>query len=158
MSIKFPVTEMPVLGGVVAGITVTVSSVFPPGETAVGLADIAANKVVPPPLHADGVVDAFRGADGITLVKSLALLSLSWQPLSCLVWLLFAAGAAVTVPSTNKLVAVPQPTESSIAPVLFAPRRSASPPPAAPIEHWHVVGLYWRFGVTAPSYDVDAIR
>ena len=120
--VELPVTAMPVLGGVVAGITVTVSNVFPPGETAFGLAEMAANSVVPPPLQGAGVLKAFRGTDGIVLAKSLALLSVSWQPFCCLDWLLFAAGAAVTAPSTNRFVAVPQPTESIIAPVLFCPQ------------------------------------
>src|SRR6187401_2786979 len=48
---KFPITVIPVLGGVVAGMTVTVKSVVPPGVTVVGFADIDAKSVVPPPLH-----------------------------------------------------------------------------------------------------------
>ena len=76
-SVKFPTTVIPVLGGVVAGITVTVRSVLPGGVTIVGLAFIAAKSVVPPPLQVFGVVDWFRGANGLRTAKSFALLSVS---------------------------------------------------------------------------------
>src|SRR5687767_7778218 len=126
---------MPVLGGVVAGMTVTLRRTLPPGETAFGLADIAANNVSPPPLHGAAGVDALRGVDGTADSRSFRLLSVSRQPFSFRFWLLFAPGAAVGAPSTKILFAVPQPTESMIAPVLFSPSRIASPPPPAPIEH-----------------------
>ena len=141
MSERFPVTVIPVLGGVVAGITVTRRSVLPPGTTAVGLALIAANSVVPPLPQVFGVVDALRGADGTVEAKSFILLSVSWQPPSRRDWLLLTAGAEVTVVSTNAFVAVPQPTESITAPVFGAPCLIASPPPASAIAHWQVVLL-----------------
>ena len=69
---------MPVLGGVVAGITETVKSVVAPGATVFGFA--------PPPacsvalrLHEFGELLVFRGV-GAVIVKSELLLSVSTQP------------------------------------------------------------------------------
>ncbi len=50
---------------------------------------------------------ALRGVAGLAVVKSLALLSVSLQELLARMRLALAAGAAVTVPSTNIFVAVP---------------------------------------------------
>ena len=67
---KFPVTAMPVLGGVVAGKTETVNSVVAPGETVLGFAPPPTSKVVPPPPHGLGAVEVLRGTDGFRFEKS----------------------------------------------------------------------------------------
>src|SRR5436190_828706 len=138
---------MPVLGGVVAGMTVTASSVVAPGETVDGLADIDANKVAPPPLHITGVEAVFLGAEGTWFAKSSRLLSVSWQPPDLRIWLLSLPGAVVLTPSKNMLVAVPQPTASTM---LLAASRIARPPAPAAIEP--IPGFQVRSGTTVPSY------
>jgi len=77
MLLRFPVTVMPVLAGPMAGETVTVKSVLPPGSIEVGLA-------APEPESVPGAAHAFvfellRGVVTFT-VKSFELLSVSWQP------------------------------------------------------------------------------
>jgi hypothetical protein len=78
MLVKFPTTEMPVLGGVVAGKTVTVKSVVAPGDTVLGFAPKPISRVEPllPPQMFTGL-EALRGAEGLTVEKSFALLSVS---------------------------------------------------------------------------------
>src|SRR5688572_25870942 len=141
ISLRLPLTVIPVLGGVVAGITVTVKWTFAPGETVVGFAASAANSVVPPPLHVTGVVAAFRGAEGVLVEKSVELLSESWQPFCARILLELFGGAVVLVPSKKMFVALPHPTASMIVPVFMSPLRMARPPAVALIEHRQVVGL-----------------
>ncbi len=79
MFVKFANTEIPVLGGVVAGKTLTVKSVVPPCETVFGFAEPLAEIVVPPlPQTFCGLLE-LRGA-GAVIVKSALLLSVSVQP------------------------------------------------------------------------------
>src|SRR3954451_12359565 len=67
------------------------------------------------PSHVEGWEALLRGADGTVVAKSEAFASGYWQPWFLRWWLLFAVGApAAVVPSTNALVAVPYPTESTI--------------------------------------------
>src|SRR3954454_10841836 len=80
------------------------------------------------PSHVNAWEALLRGGDDTVVAKSDAFASVSWQPWFFRCWLLLAVGAAVPVPSRNTLVAVPYPTESTIAP---APSRKAKPPPAA---------------------------
>src|SRR6187401_504353 len=81
MSVRSPVTVMPVLGGVVAGTTVTASNVFAPGGRVEGLAEIVANSIVPPPVTQTGPgEDELRGTGAVTASKSALLLSVSVQP------------------------------------------------------------------------------
>ena len=78
MLVKLPTTVSPVLGGVVAGKTETVKRVVAFGATVLGLATPLAKMVVPPPpLQAFGELLALRGAEGVRVEKSLALLSVS---------------------------------------------------------------------------------
>src|SRR5215207_3056599 len=99
---------------------------------------------------------ALRGVEGLAVSKSAEFWSVSWQLDVRRILLAFAAGAGVTVPSTNALVAVPYPTESTIVPVLAAPLRTANPPPAparAPVPPCEKV----LFGRTDPSYPAGAV-
>ena len=66
-----------VLGGVIAGIIVTVRRVDPPGVTVFGVAARAAKSVVPPPPQTFGAVAEFRDAAGLMFEKSAELLSVS---------------------------------------------------------------------------------
>jgi hypothetical protein len=142
---------IPVLGGVVAGITVTVKSVDWPGDTDAGVAFIAANRFFPPPTHWTGAVAEFRGTEGVVVVKSAELLSVSVQPESFLVLLLLFPAAAVEVVSRKIFVTVPQATESISVPVFIPPCRMPSPPAVADKAQEQVVLLKVRSGVIAPS-------
>ena len=82
MLVKSPCTAMPVLGGVVAGDTVTVNRVLPPGSTEVGLAEPEADSAPPP--EQELAFELLRGIGPPTL-KSILLLSVSWQPFCFLI-------------------------------------------------------------------------
>ncbi len=77
MFVKLPTTVSPVLGGLDAGKTETVKRVVAFGATVLGLAAPLAKMVVPPPLHRFGKLPELRGAEGVKVEKSLALLSVS---------------------------------------------------------------------------------
>ena len=93
--------------------------------------------------HVTAVVELLRGADGLVASKSRLLLSVSVQPLFLRERLSLTGGADVAVVSTNALVAVPQPTESTI----VAPFFNATPPPLPPIA----AELYVLSAVGVPS-------
>lgn len=102
MSVRFPTTVIPVLGGVVAGMTETVKSVFPLGETVVGLAEIPACRF-PPRLQLFVGLEVFRGA-GVPNVKSRLLLSVSVQPPLLRINAVVADKFGVLVPSKQLAV------------------------------------------------------
>ncbi len=77
MLLRLPVTVMPVLAGPVAGVTVTVKSVLPPGSRELGLAAPEAERV--PAAAQLFTFELLRGIGPLTL-KSIELLSVSWQP------------------------------------------------------------------------------
>ena len=100
MFVEFPTTAMPVLGGVVAEITVTVKRVVSPGATIFEFAAPPACSVAPR-LQAFVGLFVFFGV-GAEIVKSAELLSVSEQPFP----LRFAAVAefksAVLAPSKHE--------------------------------------------------------
>ena len=74
---RFPVAVIPVLGGLVAGTTVTVKRVLPPGATVVGLVEMLACSVLAS--HELNGLELFRG-DGVPTIESELLLSVSLHP------------------------------------------------------------------------------
>src|SRR5450759_3197598 len=81
MLVRSPATAMPVLGvGVVAGVTVTVSSVMFAGSGPVGDADPRPDGCVGSPPQGLAGEALWRGI-GTSMMKSLALLFVSTQPL-----------------------------------------------------------------------------
>src|SRR5437016_8158007 len=82
MLVRSPVTVIPVLGGPVAGVTLTIRKVLPPGSSELGLADPEADRAPPPPQVF--VIELLRGIGPLT-VKSSELLSVSVQPLLILI-------------------------------------------------------------------------
>src|SRR5919199_6805004 len=80
MLVRLALTVMSVLGGVVAGVTLTVSSVLLAGSSAEGEAMPRPEGCVASPPH-ELTGDALLRGIGPTATKSLALLSVSWHPL-----------------------------------------------------------------------------
>src|SRR5215472_5659270 len=80
MLVRLPTTVIPVLGGVVAGVTVTVSSVFSDGSRADGLAVPIPEMLAGSPPHRFSGDAVFRGM-GPSMMKSAELLLVSMQPL-----------------------------------------------------------------------------
>src|SRR5882672_11136998 len=110
MADRFPATVIPVLGGRVPGVTVTVRSVEFPGITGFGLAAPVPEGLFTPlqVLVADA---EFRGL-GAPVAKSARLLSVSVQPLLVRkpAVVLLSVGAA----APSKKLAFPYPTKSMI--------------------------------------------
>src|SRR5207249_977470 len=80
MLVRLPVTVMLVLGRVVAGVTVTVSRVWPAGSTEDGVAPPTPEILVGSPPQTFAGEALLRGS-GPVITKSLALLLVSMQPL-----------------------------------------------------------------------------
>ena len=78
MLLRLPVTVMPVLGGPVAGETVTVKSVLPPGSRELGVAVPLADREFP--LRRKCLSSSCCAESAPFTVKSFELLSVSWQP------------------------------------------------------------------------------
>src|SRR5438105_13270417 len=117
---KSPTTVMPVLDGLVAGVTITFRSELPPGSTESGLAEPFPERV--PAVAQTFPTELLRGIGPIRL-KSNELLSISVQPL-------FFLTAAVVLLSTfvgdvsEQLAVVPYPTKSTIP---FVPKSGQVP-------------------------------
>src|ERR1700682_1655445 len=110
MLLRSPVTAMPVLGGPVAGITDTVSSVLPPGSRELGLAAPLAERV--PAAAQVFEFELLRGIRPPLTLKSRLLLSVSWHPLLFLI-----AATRFVVPGAGEVseqLAAPYPTKSTI--------------------------------------------
>src|SRR5437762_9628784 len=80
MLVRFPVTVMPVLGGAIAGVTVTVNRLLVAGKTESGVAKPLPLICVGSPPHPCGGNWLLRGI-GPSTRKSLKLLLVSVQPL-----------------------------------------------------------------------------
>src|SRR4051812_29475537 len=80
MIARFAATATPVLGGTVAGVTRTVSSVWLAGSTESGVAMPSPEGCVGSPPHELAGARLLRGI-GPVATKSALLLSVSWQPL-----------------------------------------------------------------------------